>query len=407
VDRPPVFFTHQKLAVKIKEHPLAKNLPSATERPSIQAGPQNFRSFAMREDAPTTLSELVSNDRPQLSLHVTLFSDATLVGLSWPHTLMDAMGQQALLHAWSLVLAGRHSEVPPLCGTREDALCAAVEASTKQEEYKLEQNRLRGWALLEFGFRYVWHLIWYRKAETHTIYLPRTTITDLNRQAQSDLLTEENGIGKAFISEGDVLTAWIARVIACSSPRPTPMTLFQVANARFRLPSLLQAQGVFVQNMAIPVCTFYSRKISTQSLGDVALQNRRQLAEHTSEAQVLASLRTLQREYQQGTRLPSLFGEANALMLPLTNWTRANLMNCADFSGAIANAKDMMQLEDPSLGKITYHHCELLQNPPMARNLIVVLGKDHSGGYWVTGMFLRPSMWVSIKESFIPYTSSK
>lgn len=47
---------------------------------------------------PTTIKELISQDTPQLRLHITSFKDATLVALSWPHTLMDAKGYQALLH---------------------------------------------------------------------------------------------------------------------------------------------------------------------------------------------------------------------------------------------------------------------------------------------------------------------
>ncbi|KAL5001377.1 hypothetical protein BDV10DRAFT_182610 [Aspergillus recurvatus] len=150
-DRPPVSYSHQTLAVDIEDHPLAKSLPKATEVPSIQPGPESFRAFAAPHDAPATLEDFIYEDKPQLSLFITSFNNATLVALSWPYTLMDVMGQQALLHEWSLVLAGRESEVPPMLGAREDVLCAAADTAVEKEEFKLGKMRLNGRAMLKFG----------------------------------------------------------------------------------------------------------------------------------------------------------------------------------------------------------------------------------------------------------------
>jgi hypothetical protein len=57
---------------------------------------------------------------------------------------MDVMGQQALLYGWSLVLAGREADVPPVLGAKEDAICAAVDAVAEKEEFKLAPNQLKG-----------------------------------------------------------------------------------------------------------------------------------------------------------------------------------------------------------------------------------------------------------------------
>jgi hypothetical protein len=167
-----VYYTHQALDMNIEDHPLAKSLPKATEAPSIQPGPQVFRAFAACEDAPEKLEDFIYQDIPQLSLHITSFNDATLVALLWPHTLMDVMGQQALLHGWSLVLAGRESEVPPMLGAREDALYIATDKSVEQEEFIVGQKQLRGWSMLMFVLRFVWDLLWNQVVETRTIFLP-------------------------------------------------------------------------------------------------------------------------------------------------------------------------------------------------------------------------------------------
>src|SRR4051812_31230521 len=169
----------------IKDHPLAKTLPNASEAPFMRPGSEDFRAFAAREDAPATLDDFIYYDTPQLSLHITSFNDATLVGLSWPHALMDVMGQQALLRGWSLVLAGRESEVPPMLGAREDVLCAAADAPMeKEEEFMLAQKQLRGWGMLKFGLRFAWDMLWNQVVETRTIFLPKRVVAELRRQAQ-------------------------------------------------------------------------------------------------------------------------------------------------------------------------------------------------------------------------------
>lgn len=172
-------------------------MPRATDGPSIQAGPSGFACFAARDVAPSTLDNLIYQDVPQLSLHITSFDDATLVSLSWPHTLMGAIGQQALLRGWSLVLAGREQDVPPVLGAREDAICVAadvpVENGEEQESFRLGEKRLPGLAMLKFGLKSGSDLLWNPVVETRAIFLPQRTVAELRRRAQEDLIAEQGG----------------------------------------------------------------------------------------------------------------------------------------------------------------------------------------------------------------------
>ena len=160
-ERPAVTYTHQTFDINIEDHPLAKSYPKATNNPSIQLGPEYFRSFAARKDAPETIEDFIYQDIPQLSLHITSFNNATLVALSWPHTLMDALSRKALIHNWSLVLAGKESEVSSVLGTKEDALDLAINESIEnknEEELKLRKYRLKGLNMIIFGLRFIWDL---------------------------------------------------------------------------------------------------------------------------------------------------------------------------------------------------------------------------------------------------------
>ena len=318
MERPPVFYSHEALDVAIEDHPLAGTLPKATGGLSIQPGPPEFRVFAARMNAPVTLADFLNYDTPQLSLHITSFNDATLVALSWPHTLMDVMGQQALLRAWSSVLAGRESDVPPLLGARLDALSSAAGEKMQEETFKYASKQLRGWDLFIFGLRFAWNMMYYT-VEEHTVYVPKSLMVELRHEAERDLAAADGGEDKLFVSDGDLLTAWAARAVASSLPQPRPVTVLHAINVRFRLSSLVQASGVYVQNMAVAALTFLSADVAAGPLGAIALENRRHLMEQATEGQVMALLSELRSQSKTSSDPRMLCGTSNAVLLPFTN----------------------------------------------------------------------------------------
>ena len=393
-----MFYTHKSLAMDIEDHPLASKFPKATEEASVHTGPETFRPFSAREGAPETIEEFIRSDLPQLSLHITSFNDATLVGLSWPHTLMDAMGQKALLHSWSLVLAGREADVPPLLGARTDVLYEATDApEAPREEHCMANRRLRGLGMLMFVLRFLWDILWNR-VEQRIICLPKSAVTKLREEAQSDLVVDKNVDSKeSFVSEGDVLTAWGARAIASSLGQRRPVTVLQTFNARYRLPALIRAKGVYIQNMVFPAFVPLSLEAAVGSLGPIALANRRQLMEQTTESQILASFRSSRDIAQSGGDLAVVCGESNALLVPVTNWSRADFFNTADFSPALIHPDYTEPSRRNPPGTVVYHHAQSMRTGPTVRNVIVIFGKDHDDNYWLTGS-LYPRTWTKIEE---------
>ncbi|KAL0932131.1 BCL5p [Colletotrichum truncatum] len=393
-ERPALSYSHEHIYSNIADHSVGKTLPKATDGPSIQSGPQCFRSFAAREGAPAALDDFIFSDIPQLSLHITSFNDATLIGLSWPHTLMDVMGQQALLQGWSLVLAGRASDVPQVLGAREDVICAAQSGHEEKEEFKLRDKVMGGWGLVTFGVRFALDMMRNPAVETRTIFLPQRAIKKLRQEAESDLAHSDSD-KPPFVSDGDILTAWATRAVASSLPQPRPVTVLHALNLRFRLPSLIEAPGVFIQNMAIAAYTFLPADCATSPLGQIALENRHHLLDQSTEGQVLAFMEELSKDSKGDPRV--LCGDSNALLLPLTNWDRANIFKTADFSSAILTSANVASRSSPP-GTITYHHADSMQQNSAARNVVVVLGKDHSDNYWITGVQLTPLTWDKIAE---------
>lgn len=320
-----------------------------------------------------------------------------LVALSWPHTLMDVMGQKALLQSWSLGLAGRVSEVPTLLGAQEDVIRPITEApSENTEDSKLGSRQLAGLSMLRFGVKFAWDLLWDDPVETRTICLPKESIDKLRQQVVTDIAIHNGKDSDAFVSEGDMLSAWAMKAIASSSPRPRPVTALHALNLRFRLRSLADAPGVYVQNLATAGFTFLPHGIASGDLGTIALTNRSHLKEQSTESQVVAFLRHL---LEQSTSDPSIVcGDPDAILVPFTNWTKADFAKCADFGPAVIQSGLDEKKRPVPPGYITFHHAQSMRPNSSARNVFVIMGKDYNGNYWLTGT-LHPPTWTVIENS--------
>jgi hypothetical protein len=112
---------------------------------------------------------------------------------------------------------------------------------------------------------------------------------------------------------------------------------------------------------------------------------------------VVAFLRELRRGSKAGSDPALLCGESNAVLIPFTNWTRADFFNVVDFSPAIVRVGETGQSRSNPPGTMVFHHAQSMRQSPTARNVFVVLGKDNNDNYWVTGVLL-PSAWAKIEE---------
>jgi hypothetical protein len=395
-ERPAFSFSNENCAMMIESHELARRIPKADGTISLWPRPLEFQGLATRKGAPTSLKDLLSGDTPQMSLHITSFFNATLVSILWPHTMMDMMGQHEFLHAWSLVLAGRESEVPRVLDAREDVLQAITDTPTeKKASYILKSKQLKGFGLLKFVTRFGYEMMHDPASKTRTICLPKKAMTRLRRQAETDIACSNSREKAPFISDGDILTAWTLRAVAISLPKPRRMTAFHAINARFRLPQLIESSGICLQNMLIPGYTYISSTEAIGPLGLIALKNRQYLSEQATEAQVLASLRE---QYKHGDCLRRLYSPADAVVVPYTNWTKAGIFQTANFRPALLSAGEDEQTRSNPPGTPVFHHVVPARQSRTTRLAMVVLGKDHGENYWLT-LTMSPMAWDKIMES--------
>lgn len=191
----------------INKHPLAASFPQATGQPSLLGDPADLASVCLSADCPTRIEDWLYSDRPQLVIDVVLFGDATLLTVTFMHTLMDAMGLSSFLKAWTAVMNGREDQVPTFQQIGEDP-AARFTDRTPAGTYVNSSFLLTGVRLLGFIASYLFELVWHRGQNERVICIPGRCVDEMREQALHEL-AQQNKEGPApFLSESDVLLAW-------------------------------------------------------------------------------------------------------------------------------------------------------------------------------------------------------
>jgi hypothetical protein len=322
------------------------------------------------------------------------------VAVSWPHILMDAPSHCELLRAWSLVLARRQDEVPPVLGASQDVLITVAEAGLPADKLR-GQRRLAGFGLVLLYLWLMWDRLTNPPFQHRTVYLSRDTLERLYHQAKDDLAhceSEKNRPEASFISESDTVIAWLANIIATSGPKATrrPVAIINALNARYRLPWLQKSAGVHIQNMIVGAVTSLPAQLCRGTLGPIALTQRRCLAEQTSEARVLEELRISITVAQGVERQSFPYMGPESIPVVFNNLERVNMVRSVNFSAAVKCPGTSRAGEGPP-GAMSCYQMRTLGHQDWMR-WIINLGKDYRGGVWLN-VTLLPSEISSIERA--------
>lgn len=409
-ERPAVAYTHETFDVGVNEHPLGSQIPKPTDGPSIQAPATAFEPFAIGQGAPRTLDDYTHTDHPQLSLHIVSFKDATLVTIIWLHTLSDAMGLRALVSNWSMVLAGREADVQPLKGVHEDPLESIGNGPKPagEEPWALADKLLTGLSMFGFIVRFLWQIISTPKHQMRSIYLPAKTVDALRTKALRDL-TEGDAverssrsdidIQKPFISNGDVLTAWAAKMVCASFGKTStsPFAAVNMFDLRGRLKSVFDSSAAYMGNIFLPAWgVLKAGDIVSHPLGRIALALRSNIQSQTAEGQIRAIMRTTRETMASANRIPMALGSSSGTMMTCTSWDKANIFEAADFRTAVVKPGDHALRRGYGPGRPVLFYGASITSTPMARNVFNIIGKDGGGNVWIMGVF-SPKTWQTIE----------
>jgi hypothetical protein len=394
-DKPAVSFSHVSYDIGVGEHDQARVLPKATLRPSIH--PSMAHGLAIPPGAPKSLKDFTSRDVPMLSLHIVSFQDATLVTISWPHVLFDAVGFSHLVETWSSVLAGRNERVPALIGARDDVLYDIGDLSQASPQYSASEGRiLSGLALVWFIAKFIWTMLTNPTVESRIICIPKDAVDRLHRKVLDDIQGRKDGVDNPWVSPSDAILAWLSRTVFRSASHSISMTT--PIDARTRLSHLQDAKGVYIQNMILGSFVALSPKTLQGPLGNQALESRQGMLNQIEETNLVGILQLFRKRWDSGKTRAPIFAAPGSVILTTNSRLKVDLFNKANFSPAVLQA-DNSQARNNPLGTPVYHYAATI-NPSIAfRNFVNIHTRDPEGNYWLTGFF-TPRQWSKIETSF-------
>ncbi|GKT54271.1 hypothetical protein ColTof4_06417 [Colletotrichum tofieldiae] len=150
---------------------------------------------------------------PTVWVHVSTFTDGTVVGVNLPHALSDQLGLRNILKAWLGILKGEAP--PPMTGLRDDVVSEAVPKSysdlTKAEARRKGKVRVRGkreYFKVLMGFAP--DLVMHPSDVNHLLFIPLPLVESL-RERHGEELAKKYG-NDVRISNGDIVAGILLKL---------------------------------------------------------------------------------------------------------------------------------------------------------------------------------------------------
>lgn len=391
--RPPALFTHTSHDKRLEEHPLASQLPRPSLEPVISEDIRKFGDLLRGPVAPKRFSELLEHDIPQITVHIESFTDATLVCLSWPHTLSDVLGMAFFLKAWQAVLEGRHEDVPNLNSAEIDPLETAGRVPV--ESYYLSIYMMSMWSIAMFICNLIISWLRFGSEEWRTIYIPGDWLHKIHAQANHEVKQMKVENSPTFVSRNDVITAVLSK-IGCQLTwtRKQPVFLYQATDVRQRLSTMSPLRDMAtVGNFTTGTLTLMpAGQVRDWSVGQIAAALRQTTQIHNEGDQLDALMAIWRRDCQKG--IPISLGCWYMHIVSASNWARGTSFDI-DFSAARKSPADTDKPMRPTmtLPYVDFEH-SMFGSPSF-----VFAGPDESGGYWVNGTTSK-SRWRTAYQVF-------
>ncbi|KAK3325017.1 hypothetical protein B0H66DRAFT_547248 [Apodospora peruviana] len=259
---------------------------------------------------------------PLLFVHLTLFTDASVLTLSTPHVLCDQLGTAVLVKAWIGVVDGKAP--PPMVGFDEDVL----PGKKPFKEYPKSKTREKGkMKIKRKGERFVIvlsfipELVMHPKEEAAMLLFP-AALVDAIRERHSKSATTGEKAETIKLTNADFLTAVLTKLSRFGKTSKPMLALSQTINLRGRIPELAEESKWrgFLHNSLV-YATAHFRYYPAIPLGDIARLNREAITGALEKDEVdvrLAVTREMVRR-KQGILICEPFEK----LLSISNWTPA------------------------------------------------------------------------------------
>ncbi|GAA5857782.1 hypothetical protein JCM8547_005980 [Rhodosporidiobolus lusitaniae] len=365
---------------------------------------------------PCPLSGHVKHAFPLVHIHLSLFPDAIVVGISVPHAVLDGTGLGLLTRALTAELHSKEWEAPPLpedgtnpltCGLDRLEADEAVSAEAKEHP---PPSLAAGAAPMSFLLVLVLALasfceVYCWKSREGRVFLRDEDVGRLVKETKEEVKKETEG--REYVSTGDVISAFLLKafhsdesttsdhasavavysarsLLDAHSPSPPSLSLYP-SNATFPYQSLLP----------LPLTT-----LSSTSLAALALIFRRNLLQH----KILPSLQARSRETRTSRipvpirdwpQLPSFLSSLSSLFpwwkTPHTHrWVHSNQLGLGVADLSLPNPGE----EGTDLPLLRYHFTSAFALP--LDHLIMF--QEVPGGVMVQ-VYARESRWKAMEKA--------
>lgn len=176
----------------------------------------------MDPSAPRAPSVWITKKIPLTLWNLTYFTQGdcqyTCIGLTFPHGIFDGMGIASVIHALEAESLNKRWAIPPPlnAGHNDNPLQIFLERDLSESEHALPDEyrsvSVFGlWLIIMYIFWHFWQEKWHG-AHSRLILLPTSIYEKLVIDARDALARE--GKTSLRLSTGDVLTAWLFKVMA-------------------------------------------------------------------------------------------------------------------------------------------------------------------------------------------------
>ncbi|KAL7941247.1 hypothetical protein V8C42DRAFT_335199 [Trichoderma barbatum] len=377
-DRPAVGFDHVNYdTLSVENHPAASCIPHPPHngQPAIVGNPDDLSELIYGLEVPRNLNDYIYTDRPQLGLRVVSFKNSTIVVLHWLHLTFDATAKRSLLNAWMLMLQGKEDEIPEPLGPHEYILEHCGKNPT--EPHVLAEHHMSKSGLIWWVLQNSYNLL-VKKQERRVVCVPAVYLARLREKALSELAAQapSEKCEVPFLSEGDILVAWVARLAIAHLPEDSekPVAVQQAYQWRPILKDLIPDKRPFLSNcVGFLVTLMPAKDVLQKPLSYLASQIRRSIKEQGSREQVEAYTSLIRLD--PANRAPPIFGSSSMQLLMFSNWQKANMYG-TDLSAATVSPRSM---------PLTPSYVQSVQGPYNFSDGIIIVGKDTKGNYWLSG----------------------
>ncbi|KAK1978105.1 hypothetical protein LZ30DRAFT_633829 [Colletotrichum cereale] len=381
-DRPAISYDHVDYSdMSIANHPAGSRIPRPPSdgKPAVVGNPDDLLELIHGPKTPKGLKDYLYSDRSELGLRVVSFKDSTVIVLHWIHLGFDAIAKKSLLEAWSLALQGKLDEIrePVL----PDSYALKDLGQTPTERHVLADRQMSVFGIASWLLRNIYRLA-FRKKEHRMVCVPAEFLAKLKEKALKEMEDLNDGTTakipeeQLFLSDGDVLVAWVTRLSLSDSPKHSNrlVAVQQAYQWRPVLQDLLPTDKPFLCNcVGFLVTLMPASDVLKKPLCYLASAIRRSITEQGTRKQVEAYSSLVRQDPR--TKAPPLFGCSSMRLLMFSNWHKANIY------GFDASAAAIRPQQTPLLPS----YVQTIQGPYAFTDGIVILGADACGDYWLSG----------------------